>query len=790
LARKILLADDSVTAQNMGRKILTDAGYEVVAVNNGSAALKKIAEHKPDLIVLDVYMPGYSGLEVCQRLKENRETARIPILLTVGKLEPFKSEEARRARADAFVVKPFEASELLNALTKLEEKIVAQPEAYKPGRFAKAVAAIEEVGSEPSEKFGDTDQGWKSRIRFPSRKSKAIEPQEPDDAMSAGRGGQHLAAEPSGTKTPAKTEAATSPETPTFERPMPAGLPQDITPEEITPTPAEVLEKPVKTVPAGPESSASIANSVEIPSLEARAPEPEVESESRDTEKETKTSAQEPTSFAGEAVVTPEPKDDTEAAGSAPSAEPAEESAPATFASTPLPEAEAKVEAEAPAVESTTATPFGNEAVATAAAIIESAPTESATAEATSAAEPTEPHAVEAEASPATGAPSIPATEAGSQLSLAPPSTDAVAAGLASEPAPTLRAGKEEPAPAAALSESTEGPKKVEEPTYSETPPPSSAPTAGQADDDFMAALQSLMPEVAGAAAIGPVVVESTASRGVDLTYVGTSETGPRWIAEEISLSVEESSGSLESEMEKAYAAFAASEAARLLASSVPETFPGTQPVVPSAQAPVPQQIKTVAGAEEVRSAVEPSPAVAEPAPAQVMASAAGAWGSADAASPASVTSAQPSSSTREEVVAAETPVSAAAASDIQISPDANEPAPAIAGEASPAEGTDDMDRKNSENLGFKMIRQSPAASSKGAGKAEPVSKESFEAPPAPAPEPGAMAAAASADSRPAAPAAPATDPKAIANIVDSVLAELRPKIVEEIAKKLSGEGK
>src|SRR6202158_5879496 len=65
LARKILLADDSVTAQNMGRKILTDAGYEVVTVNNGSAALKKILEQKPDLIVMDVYMPGYSGLEVC-----------------------------------------------------------------------------------------------------------------------------------------------------------------------------------------------------------------------------------------------------------------------------------------------------------------------------------------------------------------------------------------------------------------------------------------------------------------------------------------------------------------------------------------------------------------------------------------------------------------------------------------------------------------------------------------------------------------------------------------------------
>ncbi|HEV2697596.1 MAG TPA: response regulator, partial [Terriglobales bacterium] len=100
MARTVLLADDSVTAQNMGRRILIDAGYEVITVNNGSAALKKIHESRPDLIVLDVYMPGYGGLEVCQRVKESSETTRIPVLLTVGKMEPFKPEEARRVRAD------------------------------------------------------------------------------------------------------------------------------------------------------------------------------------------------------------------------------------------------------------------------------------------------------------------------------------------------------------------------------------------------------------------------------------------------------------------------------------------------------------------------------------------------------------------------------------------------------------------------------------------------------------------------------------------------------------------
>src|ERR1035441_2847272 len=117
----------------MGRKILADAGYDVVTVNNGSAALKKITELKPDLIVLDVYMPGYSGLEVCQRLKDSDETAHIPVLLTVGKLEPFKADEARRVKADAHIVKPFEASELLTAITRLEDRMVPQAsEGAKP----------------------------------------------------------------------------------------------------------------------------------------------------------------------------------------------------------------------------------------------------------------------------------------------------------------------------------------------------------------------------------------------------------------------------------------------------------------------------------------------------------------------------------------------------------------------------------------------------------------------------------------------------------------------------------
>ena len=162
MARIVLLADDSVTAQNMGRRILTDAGYEVITVNNGSAALKKVHENRPDLIVLDVYMPGYGGLEVCQRLKESGETMRIPVLLTVGKMEPFKSDEAKRVRADGHIVKPFEASELLAALTKLEDRIVPGTD----GRGRKGKADKKSKSWQAGEEAPPAAGEWTDRVAY------------------------------------------------------------------------------------------------------------------------------------------------------------------------------------------------------------------------------------------------------------------------------------------------------------------------------------------------------------------------------------------------------------------------------------------------------------------------------------------------------------------------------------------------------------------------------------------------------------------------------------------------
>ncbi len=278
MARKILLADDSVTAQNMGRKILADAGYEVITVNNGSAALKKIAEVKPDLVILDVYMPGYSGLEVCQRLKENPESSRVPVLLTVGKLEPFKPEEAQRVRAEGFIVKPFEASELLSTLSKLEDKVVPRAEPSKPGRFARAIASVEESNRGQIQPIdGGDENGWKNRISFPHEKT-GPEEKDADDASiynPVNRDLRTVVATASQRVEEKKEEKRLQEmaveQSVDLGAVAPTGVPQDVTPEEVAAIAAAAAHIQVLQATLNEENASAESVSAEPSAAEAAA---------------------------------------------------------------------------------------------------------------------------------------------------------------------------------------------------------------------------------------------------------------------------------------------------------------------------------------------------------------------------------------------------------------------------------------------------------------------------------------------------------------------------------------
>ena len=662
MARRILLADDSVTAQNMGRRILTDAGYEVVTVNNGSAALQKIAENKPDIIVLDVYMPGYGGLEVCQRVKEAAETARIPVLLTVGKLEPFRPDEARRVGADAFIIKPFEATELLTALTKLEDKIVAAPQPQKSGRFAKALAAVE--GAD----FGDKETGWKNRLTIPgpNARSKQGETDAPPEVVAGPS--RDFARSEAGRPAEPKQE---------FERPIPAGLPADITPEEIA------------------------AITAAAASFDGKAGHPIVIAEG----------------VASDSV-----------------------------------------------------------------ASMQAASAESAVVQ------PSEPEPPAATLASATELEQAPPAEVAAEP--APVAAEAVTEAVASDEAAKVEdhvAAAELPA-AVAETETTPQAASVAQVTESGTPL--------SRDAEVMAAIASLAPSNGqGSESMQPASGNETGQEvAVGATSAVAAEaaiTGPRWIAESIAVAVEESAATLEQEMEQASAARTAAESAAIVAATaaeIPTPTPAVETVEPAiadavsvteavaSAEPVPASMavetssaESSAGQEIAQAiAQEPEPTVAKEESAYAAAAAAG--------------------SSSERVPQAE------AVSSTTVAPEISESAPAASVEVVPQREAE----LAAAWQNWKQIRESFVSAPPPELVAEAPAAEASAPESVPQEEPSAPAPLAEqiAETEPETPeveAAPAEAPgesTAIASIVDTMLAELRPKLVEEIAKKMSSEKK
>ena len=107
--RKLLLADDSPTIQKVVELTFADEGVEVISFGSGAEALEKLGEIKPDVVLVDAYMPLPSGYEICEYIKQNAELKHIPVMLLVGSFEPFDEAEARRVGADDILTKPFQS---------------------------------------------------------------------------------------------------------------------------------------------------------------------------------------------------------------------------------------------------------------------------------------------------------------------------------------------------------------------------------------------------------------------------------------------------------------------------------------------------------------------------------------------------------------------------------------------------------------------------------------------------------------------------------------------------------
>ena len=118
---RILVADDNSNIQKMVGLALKDEGIDVVAVGNGEAAVRKLSDVRPDLVLRRMLAPVRNGYEVCEYVKNHAETANIPVILLVGAFDPLDEQEAQRVRADGVLKKPFvpPAPTLLISMVKL-----------------------------------------------------------------------------------------------------------------------------------------------------------------------------------------------------------------------------------------------------------------------------------------------------------------------------------------------------------------------------------------------------------------------------------------------------------------------------------------------------------------------------------------------------------------------------------------------------------------------------------------------------------------------------------------------
>jgi DNA-binding response OmpR family regulator len=105
--RTILVVEDEDYLRGLIRLALERAGYRVLDVADGEAALDAVARQRPDLILLDIALPGIDGFAVCQRLKEDPATSGIRILMLTAMSEDADRQRGLGVRADGYVAKPF-----------------------------------------------------------------------------------------------------------------------------------------------------------------------------------------------------------------------------------------------------------------------------------------------------------------------------------------------------------------------------------------------------------------------------------------------------------------------------------------------------------------------------------------------------------------------------------------------------------------------------------------------------------------------------------------------------------
>jgi two-component system alkaline phosphatase synthesis response regulator PhoP len=119
MAKKILVIEDDPHILDLIRKTLQNVGYEVVTALDGSEGLRKVKETHPQLVVLDISLPGMDGYQICHYLRSDQETLNLPILMVTALSRPTDQRHGFEVGADDYLTKPFHLSDLVTKIQSL-----------------------------------------------------------------------------------------------------------------------------------------------------------------------------------------------------------------------------------------------------------------------------------------------------------------------------------------------------------------------------------------------------------------------------------------------------------------------------------------------------------------------------------------------------------------------------------------------------------------------------------------------------------------------------------------------
>ena len=122
MAGRVLLIEDEPNIAEANRFLLTRDGCEVMLEDNGAQALPRVAEFAPDLVILDLMLPGMSGLEILAALRADPQTRALPVMMLTAKGQGRDREAAELAGVSAFMSKPFSNADMRAQVRALMER--------------------------------------------------------------------------------------------------------------------------------------------------------------------------------------------------------------------------------------------------------------------------------------------------------------------------------------------------------------------------------------------------------------------------------------------------------------------------------------------------------------------------------------------------------------------------------------------------------------------------------------------------------------------------------------------